>query len=292
MQFDTAIIGGGVAGLQAALTLARGNRRVLVVDAGQPRHRFANHMHNFLGADGFSPADFYGRMHDELALYPHVTRVNAQVNDVQRSGDGFVLSGASGARYEARTVLFATGVKDELPPIPGIAELWGSRVLHCTYCHGYEVRDKTLGAVTTSDKAVALAGMLRALTPRLHLFLEGNLPDAALSAQLQAMGAVLELRAIDAVAAHNEGVNVRLSDGRDIYLDALFIHPGTSQVSALPQALGCQLQNGDFIATNGYGATHAPGVFAAGDAIGGVPQLMVAASSGLLAAMSINLALG
>ncbi len=287
MLYDVAIIGAGVAGSQAALTLARGNRRVLLLDAGKPRHRFASHMHNFLGSDGTTPEEFYGRIHTELSQYPHVTRLQAEIVDARRTDQGFLLDAADGARHAARMVLFATGVKDVLPPIDGLAELWGSRVLHCTYCHGYEARGKVLGVLVTNDNALGVLGIMRALSERVHFFFDG-LPDANVSATLKKLGMTPELHDIEAVKPDGEGVQVALDDGRSVYCDVLFIRPPTAQNSLLPQGLGCQTFNGDSIVTNGHGKTHAPGVFVAGDAAGSVSQLMAAAASGLLAAIDMN----
>ena len=291
MTYDAAIIGGGIAGSQAALTLARSRRRVILFDGGQPAHAASPQMHNLLGADGMEANAFYARAREQLAQYPEITFVKHAVMEAARGGAGFVLTDAGGTQHAAKKILFACGVKHKLPPIPGLAEQWGKRVVHCNYCHGYEARDGVIGAITTATDALALAHTLLPLSSQLHFFMEGTLPDAALTAQLQALGIAVELRAIDRVSAEANGLAMMLSDGRSVPCGVLFVQTRMTPASELPFALGCQRAGDAFVATNGYGATHAPDVFAAGDMVGGFQQLSVAAASGALAAISLNAAL-
>lgn len=287
MRFDAAIVGGGVAGLQAALTLARSRRSVLLIDAGLPRHRFATHMHNFLGADGLSPDAFYARVHAELAQYPHVARLQAQVTHVQHVHGVFQLTDDKQATHEARKLVFANGVRDELPDIEGLAPLWGQEVQHCSYCHGYEARDKSIAVLTSAQDALGMAESLLSLSSRLEFYFSGDLPDDAILDRLQANGIGMEYSKLDAVERSASGLMLHLANGQARQCDVLFVKPHTAADAALPSMLGCQLQNG-FVQVNEWGQTHVPGVYAAGDITGGVHQLVAAAGSGLFAAMMLN----
>lgn len=288
-MFDAAVIGGGVAGLQAALTLARTNRSVLLLDAAQPRHRFSMHMHNLLGADGLSPTEFYARAHADLARYKQVTRVQAAVTGGEAIDGGFRLTDAQGTTYNARKLLFATGVADILPPIPGLAEQWGSRVLHCAYCHGYEVHGKRLAVVIGVEEAWAMVEALWSLKGTLQFFFKpGDVPDANLQAQMQARSIACSLQPITQVTAEREGLALQLADGSRALCDALFVKPHSVATCKIPFELGCGVENEAFIAVNSWGGTHARGVFAAGDVAGAFQQLAAAQVSGLRAAVALS----
>lgn len=288
MRYDAAIIGGGIAGSQAALTLARVNRSVLLFDDFAPRHRFAASMHNLVGADGADPARFYEHVHAELATYPHVNRVSSRVLEAGQEGADFWVKDAQAKRYEAHALLFACGVRDVLPPIPGLAEWWGTRVLHCSYCHGYEMRGKRLAVLTKAEHAIAHAHNLRSLSDQLHFLIEGPSPDIITAEELGRLGVSLMPQTLTAVGQEGEGLGLTLSDGSAMRCDALFIVPTIELTSELPFALGCQASEGKFVAANSYGQTHVPGVYVAGDASGSMQQFAVAASGGLLAAISIH----
>src|SRR5690348_2425256 len=146
-EYDVAVVGGGAAGLSAALVLTRARRRVAVIDAGEPRNGPASAMHGFLSCDGTAPGDLLARGRDEVTTYGgHL--LAGTVTDVRpREGDGFALTLADGTALGARRVLVTTGLRDEIPDIPGLRERWGRDVLHCPYCHGYEVRDQPLGVL-------------------------------------------------------------------------------------------------------------------------------------------------
>lgn len=287
MRFDAAIVGGGVAGLQAALTLARARRSILLIDGGQPRHRFAAHMHNFVGADGLSLSEFYDRAHAELAQYPHAKHVQATLNQASKVGGIFHLVDQHQASYVVRKLLFACGIQDILPDIEGLGELWGRQVLHCSYCHGYEARDKAIAVLVREQDAWSMVESLVHLSARLTFFFIDALPDDAMLARLQANGVAAEFARVRRAERSGDGIQLTLSDGSSRAFDVLFVKPDHVPGSPLPFALGCQDQYG-FVQCNEWGQTHVPGVYVAGDMAGGVQQLAAAAASGLHAAMMLN----
>lgn len=287
-MFDAAIIGGGVAGLQAALTLGRAQRRVLLVDEGKPRHRFAATMHNFIGADGLSIDAFYARAASELAGYPQVLRLAARVTQAEKVGDIFRMMDSEGAQHDARQLLFAAGIRDILPAVDGLSALWGREVLHCSFCHGYEVRGRAIAVLTNPSQAWSMVESLSNLTETMHFYFEGGqLPDAALHARLEQNRVVVKSSELERVERTPDGLALVTADGQRSEFAALFIKPATEMTTDLPLALGCLQQDG-FIQVNSFGMTHAPGVYVAGDMAGGVQQLAVAAASGLLAGMMMS----
>ena len=163
-NYDVAIVGGGAAGLSAALVLARSRRRVVVLDAGSPRNAPAAHMHNFLSRDGTPPAELLAVGRAEVLGYG-AEIVSATVAGVEATPTGFGVTLDGGSSVAARRLLIATGLTDELPPVPGVRERWGRDVLHCPYCHGYEVRDQALGVLGTGPRSVHQALLVRQLSP-------------------------------------------------------------------------------------------------------------------------------
>ncbi len=188
-RYDVVVIGGGAAGLSAGLTLSRARRSVLVVDAGEPRNAPAGHVHNYLGREGTPPAELYAIGRAEVTRYGgdvvdgRVARLSGEV------GDGFRVELADGRSMSARRVLVATGLADELPHVPGLAELWGTDVLHCPYCHGWEVRDQPIGILATSAMGMHHALLWRQWTDDVTLFLHtGPEPTEEQAEQLAARG--------------------------------------------------------------------------------------------------------
>ncbi len=288
-MYDAAIIGGGMAGLQAALTLARGRRSVLLIDAGEQGHRAAAQLHNLIGLEGMTPAQFYAQAQAQLATYSTVTRVRATVTDAQAIEQGFALTDAQGSRYQAQKILFATGVNYVLPAIEGLAALWGSKVLHCAYCHGYEVRGKQVGVLTRAAHAPHLIGPLWPLGAQLRFFFQGEEPEAELATKLMELNIDIESRGIVAVSDSGEGMAITLHDGSTTHSDALFVSPNFAAASQLPIQLGCEMEYEAFIVADAWGRTSVPGVYAAGDMVAGkTHQLTEVALSGQQAALGLH----
>jgi thioredoxin reductase len=283
---DVAIIGGGPAGLSAALVLGRARRRVIVVDAGMPRNAPAAHMQGFLSRDGTRPADLLRAARAEVRRYG-VEIVEDRVLDATA---GFVLRLAGGRTVKTRQVLLATGAADELPDVIGARERWGRDLLHCPYCHGWEVRDQPIGVLGTGPGSVEHAHLLRQWTDDVILFTHTHAVTAAERATLEARGiAVVDGRVERLVVADDRLRAVELADGRTVTRDALFIRPALRAHADGPAAaLGCELLDGGLVRADADGRTSVPGVWAAGNSANPRAQVITAAGEGSAVAIAIN----
>ncbi|RBY93435.1 thioredoxin reductase [Blastococcus sp. TF02-8] len=292
-RYDVVVIGGGAAGLSGALTLARARRRVLVVDAGQPRNAPAGHVHNYLGREGAPPSQLYAIGRAEAESYG-ATVVDGRVAAVVGQDDGFRVELDGGASVRARRLLLATGLTDELPELPGVAERWGSTVLHCPYCHGWEVRDRAVGIVSTGVVGAYASLLWRQWTADVVLFVHtGTEPNAEELEQLEARG-VRIVR--DEVAGLEGGADVRLATGELIARDAVVVSPRFTANAGLLGALGAEpvpqemhgAVMGTYLPADPTGRTDVPGVWVAGNAGDLSAQVVVAAAQGLRAGAMIN----
>lgn len=291
--YDAIVVGGSFAGLSAALQLARARRRVLVVDAGRPRNRFSQAAHGFLGQDGTPPSAILETARAQLQAYP-TAELRAGEAVQARTGDGEVeVTLASGATLRGRRLVLATGVVDELPDVPGLAERWGRTVLHCPYCHGYEVAGRRLGVLATSARIVHQALLLPDWSNDVTLFTNGAVAlDAEQRAALAARGVRVDTRPVDAVVGDAPKLDgVRLRDGEVVALDALFTMGRTCMASPLAEQLGCAIDEGPVgpvIRTDERKETTVPGVYAAGDAARASHTVSWAAADGVTAGISAH----
>lgn len=294
MQTDVVVVGGSFAGLAAALQLARAQRPVLVVDAGRNRNRVARAAHGILGFDGFRPADILARAREQLGRYPACTLRADSAVAASGKIDAFRIELASGLTVQARRIVLALGVVDALPDLPGLAERWGSSVVHCPYCDAYELRDRHLGvlagvAPTTFHLATLLPDWGRSTT----LFTQGTLevgPEHR--ARLAARGVTVEDTPVEALLGEAPALSgVRLSDGRTAPLDALFAGVPVRLGSDIAAQLGCRIETGllgEEIETDRMKQTGVPGVFAAGDAARSGHTVTWAMSDGVTAGIGAH----
>jgi thioredoxin reductase len=296
-SYDVVVVGGGAAGLSGAIALARSCRSVLVVDTGDPRNAPAGHVHNFLTRDGTPPAELYAAGREEVTRYGGRVETG-RVTALSRDGDRFAVQIAS-RTVTARRLLIATGVRDELPDVPGLAARWGIDVLHCPYCHGWEVRDQRIGVLATGPTAVHQALLFSQLSPYVALLQHtGPAPERDQREQLDARGITVTEGTVEQVEADVSGLTgVCLADGRRIALDALVVAPRSVARAELLAPLGLtpaevclgEYSLGTHIEADPTGATAVPGVWVAGNLATINAQVMASASAGLTAGAAINL---
>jgi thioredoxin reductase len=282
--YDVVVIGGGAAGLNAALMLGRSRRRVAVVDAGEPRNAPAAHMQGFLSRDGMPPGELLAIGRAEVTGYG-VEIVPGRVSAIE---PGFVVRLEDGSLLSARRVLVATGLRDELPAIPGVASRWGKDVVHCPYCHGWEVRDQAIGVVGTDGRSIHQALMVKQWSDDVVYFAHAYFPSDEESRRLQARGVPVIQGQIAEVVAHDDKIaGVRMDDGRSVGRTALFVAPRFLPVDGLLRDLGCAVDNG-LVRVDAFGRTSVPGVSAAGNVVNPMASVVMAAAAGAAAAMVVN----
>jgi thioredoxin reductase len=285
---DVIIVGGSYAGLAAALQLARARRSVLVLDAGERRNRFAAHSHGFLGQDGQPPAAIAAKGRSEVLAYPTVTWQDARVAEARATTRGFAVR-AGGQEHEGKRLILATGVIDELPAIPGLAERWGQTAFLCPYCDGYELGRGRLGALATGPSSLhhAIIASEWAAKGQMTFFLNDvGEPDREVLADLAARGIAVERAPVAAVSGQAPAVVLHHPDGRTSALDGLFLLPRTRLASPFAEPLGCRIQEGrlgPFYWTEETKETSVPGVFACGDNARDMPGVAFAVADGVRA---------
>ena len=293
--FDVAIIGGGAAGLSAAVTLSRARRRVVVIDAGTPRNSPAAGVHGFLTRDGISPAELVAAGSREVTGFGGQI-LAGEATAARRTETGFAVSMADGRSVESRRLLVTTGLVDELPEIPGVRARWGRDVLHCPYCHGWEVRDQAIGVLGSSERAVHQALLFRQWSSDVALFLHTAPPPTAVEAeQLAARGIqVIPGTVASLEIAADRLVGVRLDSGAVVPRQAVTVMPRFAARSDLLISLGLAttphpMGVGDYIAAGPTGLTEMPGVYVAGNVTDLMAQVVGAAAGGVMAAAALNL---
>jgi thioredoxin reductase len=301
--YDVVVVGAGVAGLSAALTLGRARRRVLVSDGGGPRNAPAARAHGFVSRDGVPPLELLALARAELDAYPGVEVTAGAVTRAAATPRGFGLAveggQTTGQTIEARKLVLATGVADVLPEIPGLAELWGRGVYHCPYCHGWEVRGRPWAVLGDAPLAFERVALFRGWTSEVVVLAGG--PSGLAEAEkerLVALGASFDERRIASVERTGEdGVEVTFQDGPSLAVGGVFVVPRQVQRSPLAEALCCALDELGPTASRYVradpvtGETTVPGVYAAGDMTGPMQSLVLAAASGARTAAGLNRAL-
>ncbi|MFI9156586.1 NAD(P)/FAD-dependent oxidoreductase [Kitasatospora aureofaciens] len=290
-RHDAVVIGGGAAGLSAALVLGRARRRVAVVDAGEPRNAPAAHMQGFLSRDGMPPAALLAVGREEVARYG-VDLIDGRVEHVENAEPtelGFLVHLAGGPVLRARRVVVATGLRDGLPELPGLAERWGRDVLHCPYCHGWEVRDRPLGVLGTAPGSVDQALLLRQWSADVVLLAHTLELTAADRERLAARGVrVVGGRIVRLVADDGRLRGVELETGRVVNREAVFVFPQPVPRDALLFGLDCARDDNGWVTTDRTGRTSVPGVWAVGNVADPRAQVVTAAGAGAAAAFALN----
>jgi thioredoxin reductase len=264
LDFDCVVVGGGVAGLSAAMVLGRARRRTLVLDRGGQSNRASAHVGGLLGQDGTPPGELYELARAQVAAYEAVALRDAEAVDARAEGDGFaVVLGDGGGEVRTRALVLATGMDYEVPDVPGFAELWGGAVFHCPFCHGWEVRDRPVAVYGAGEVADRQAALLAAWTDDVTVVDPGDVA-----------GLRVEDGALQALVRR---------DGSEVRCDAVLVHAPLRRRDALPERLGLALTDAGLVAVDGQARTSVPGVYAAGDLAVAPQQVAIALGSGHLA---------
>lgn len=289
-RVEVVIVGGGPAGLSAALLLGRCRREVVVFDDGNYRNAPARRMHGFLSRDRVSPQELRELAHADLARYPSVAVIRDTVVDLRRVGDDFAVLTRSGHELEARALLLATGFVDALPEIAGARELHGELVVPCPYCDAYEVRDQPLAALSHPDDTGARYAALLGQWSRDVVFCASRRPELGdgMRRMLASRGVRVEERELRAVERDGQGVRLVFSEGDTLWRRKLFYHLGGGPASRLAERVGIALDDKGAPDVSRKGESSVPGLFLAGDATRDVLQAIVAAGEGCAAAVTIN----
>ena len=292
-DYDVVVIGGGAAGLSGALQLARSRRSVLVIDAGSPRNAPAAGVHGLLGREGTAPAELLAKGRAEVRGYGGRIDDGA-VTAARRTDAGFAVTLADGRQVRSRRLLVTTGLTDELPDVPGLRERWGRDVLHCPYCHGWEVRDQAIGVLASGPTSVHQALLFRQLSADVVYFRRGTPLDDDQAEQLAARGIVVVDDDVVGLATTDDRLTgVWLRDGRMIARAALAVAPRMVARAGFLAELGLEAVEhpsgmGEHIPADATGATAVPGVWAAGNVTDLSAQVGAAAAAGALAAARVN----
>ncbi|GAA2158886.1 thioredoxin reductase [Humibacillus xanthopallidus] len=288
MQTDVAIVGGGPAGLQAALTLGRIHRKAVVLDDGTYRNAAVAHMHNVLTNDGRPPADYRAAAHQELAAYDSVTVLRVRADAIEQTGDSFRLRLSDGSELTARTLVLATGVRDELPPIDGLGALWGDLAAQCPFCHAHEFSGTRIGVIG-GESAAHYAAMLGPIASELVVLTNGEpLPPTWRG------GAQVRAEPIVSVEPHAGGVRVRLAAGEPEQVSVLFLRPTLHQSAPFAEQLGLELNPSGCVRVDEFGRTSTPRAYAAGDLAhqptfpGPMASVVMAQAMGQMAALGAH----
>jgi thioredoxin reductase len=260
---ECVVVGGGVAGLSAALVLGRARRRTLLLDRGGQSNLPADHIGGLLGQEGTSPEQLYARGREQLSLYDTVEIRDVEAVDARADGDGFVVALAGGDEVRTRAVILATGMDYEVPDVPGFREHWGEAVFHCPFCHGWEVRDRAIVVYGEGEVAETQLALLRGWTN-----------DVTRVDPAEVTGLRTEDGAVRAVVRR---------DGSEVPCDAVLVHTPFRPRGDLPERLGLDVTEAGFVAIDAMGHTSVPGVYAAGDLAVAPQQVAVALGSGHLA---------
>ncbi|MFB6454975.1 NAD(P)/FAD-dependent oxidoreductase [Chitinophaga sp. Hz27] len=288
--YDVIIIGGSYAGLSAGMSLGRSLRKVMIIDAGEPCNRQTPHSHNFITHDGDKPAAIAAAAREQVLKYPTVNYLQGLVTAVQQQADGFGVSTAAGESYLASKIVFATGLKDHMPAIPGFAECWGISIIHCPFCHGYEVSHQRTGIMANGNMGYEFVKLIFNWTKDLTIFTNGT-PD--FTEQQLAKFHHHKINIVDKpIAAFNHGngyINtIGFNDSSEYAVTAIYARPAFTQGSKLISELGCELTESGLVKTDVFQRTTVPGIYACGDNITMGRSVAQAVASGTQTGAFVN----
>lgn len=289
-KLDVIIVGGSYAGLAAAMALGRALRKVLIIDGGKPANRFTPYSHNFITHDGRPPGEIAALARKQLDEYTTVMSIDGLVVNAQESDHEFVVHLNSGQTYISRKLIFATGIIDQIPDIAGFSDCWGKSVLHCPYCHGYEVRGEVTGILGNGDYGFEFSTLISNWTRQLTLFTNGKstLTDEQTLKMKNQKIPIVEKDI--AKLEHTKGWLQRIifKDGTVSFVKALYARPSFEQHCSIPEVLGCELTVDGYIMVDASQKTTVPGVYACGDNTTRMRTVANAVAMGTTAGMMVN----
>ncbi|MCK0111355.1 NAD(P)/FAD-dependent oxidoreductase [Ornithinimicrobium sp. F0845] len=291
---DVVIIGGGPAGLQAALTLGRMHRQVLLLDSGDYRNAAAGHLHNFVTLDGVPPAEFRARARADLAVYETVTIRSGRVTRIEGTVGQWSVRTEDEYVVHAAAIVLATGLRDTLPSTPGLASLWGDVVAHCPYCHGHEFAGQPVGLLGVGPSTLHLVDLMTPIASSLVVLADGETPEEEVLERLRTRGVEVRREAVTGVSPGRLGAEVSLEQGGSVEVGGLFVTTSLSQSAPFAEDLGLTVLPSGCIEVDEFGRTSRVGVYAAGDLAhrASLPMPMAsvlgAASAGQVTAAGLN----
>ncbi|MFY0685131.1 MAG: NAD(P)/FAD-dependent oxidoreductase [Balneola sp.] len=292
-QFDVIIIGGSYAGLSAAMALGRSLKKTLIIDAGKPCNRQTPHSHNFLTRDGETPKAISAIALEQVMKYESVSFKKGTVVSGSRTNSGYEIVTSNKDVFSTKKLILATGIKDEMPDIPGFAESWGISVIHCPYCHGYEFKTKKTGIFANGDQAFHLAGLVSNLTNELTILTNGDheFTDEQIAKLEQHSISIVESKLLEIV--HQKGAMLRIvfKDGNALDLDAMYAHVPFTHHIDLSSKLGYKYTEQGYIEIDAFQKTTVPNIFACGDNSSRMRSVANAVSTGNFAGAMANMEL-
>lgn len=289
-KFDVMIVGGSYAGLSAAMALGRALRKVLLVDAGKPANRFTPYSHNFITHDGKRPHEIAALARQQVEQYPSVKPIAGSVVSAAKADQEFVVGLDSGAHYTVSKLIFATGIVDLMPDIPGFSDCWGKSVLHCPYCHGYEVRNEKTGIIGNGDYAFEFGSLISNWTRELTIFTNGSSTiTAEQKAKLRHHNIPIVEDKIQALH-HDRGYlkGIAFENGSSTAITALYTRPAFKQHSEVPMQLGCELTPEGYVKIDSAHRTTVAGVYACGDNVTRLRTVANAVAMGTTTGIMVN----
>lgn len=289
-QYDVIIVGGSYSGLAAGMALGRALRRVLIIDSGDPCNKQTPYSHNFLTNDGKTPKEIASFAKQQVQRYPTVDFLDGYATAGVKTENGFEIHVQTGKLFTARKLIFATGIKDIIPDIPGFAECWGISVIHCPYCHGYEVRHQKTGILANGDTGFEMSSLISNWTNDLTLYTNGpsTLTDQQVKKLYEHKINIVETE-IERLEQKNGFIeNIVFKDGRKSSLKALYARPSFVQSSSIPQSLGCEITAEGYIKIDPGQKTTVQGVFACGDNTTRMRSVANAVAMGTVAGTMVN----
>jgi thioredoxin reductase len=289
-KYDVIIVGGSYSGLAAGMALGRALRKVLIVDGGNPCNKQTPYSHNFLTNDGKTPKEISGIARQQVQKYRSVSFIEATATLGNKTQSGFEIVVHTGEKFTSKKLVFATGVKDKMPAIPGFAESWGISVLHCPYCHGYEVRHQKTGILANGDTAFELSSLISNWTSDLTLYTNGK---SMLTPQQREKLLNHKIEVIETKIAqleHKTGMveNIAFKDGTKAPVKALYARPSFVQHSDIPESMGCELTTEGYIKIDAAHKTSMRGIYASGDNVTRMRTVANAVAMGTTTGLMVN----